>query len=198
MEDVLDIITSTTLLFRTDRLANQNIGAFSWTLSIHTDKQILTNSSESWGKDQYSFHAEVYVILSVYLVNKHISILWKIEFLGSINVYADSTSFITKYIKHFAIIKQSSNVKSYVSLEWDVFQELLTSDSTIKFELELHHVHSHQDKATTYEQVPFTVQLNIQVDKLAEEQQLRANGKPFSALYASTKAYLILDNRTIT
>lgn len=42
------------------------------------------------------------------------------------------------------------------------------------------------------------MQLNIQADKLAEEQRLTASGNRFSCLYSTTKAHLIINEETIT
>ena len=66
------------------------------------------------------------------------------------------------------------------------------------FHLQLNHVRSHQDKKKAYEELALPVQLNIQADKLAKEQQLKATGNGFSCLYSSTKAHLIINEETIT
>ena len=180
LSEVLNLITTESLIYGTDGSAKHNIGSFSWYLSTISGIRLVSNSGECTGRDQYSFRSESQAILSVILFHHHFGNYHEVELPSSIQIYSDSNSFITRYNKTSKRVQSTPNSSSFFLPEWDIFQEINQQMQHHKLQLTVQYVKSHQDKTTTFEELPLEAQLNIQADKLAEIQRLRSVGTSFS------------------
>ena len=87
----------------------------------------------------------------------------------------------------------------FMCAEWELLNEIYCLLQTLSFTINFRFFKSHQDKDVKYELLELPIQLNVDVDKLAEDRRLQTNSSP---LYASnlpdTKLQLLINNCTIT
>ena len=158
-----------TLLIGTDGGKRHHSGSFSWILCSPAHEQRVLNAGpvDGWHCCQSSLQSEAAAIASLTLYIDELATYHQVDICCTFRLYVDSTSAI-------------SNVKLLRDLipkhRFPNNADLLSTMRSAHYVIEhflLTHVHSHQDKDTSFDELPFPAQLNVLCDTMAINQMQR-------------------------
>ena len=158
-----------TLIIGTDGGKRENNGSFSWILCSPGEEKLILNAGpvDGWSRCQSSLRSEAAAIASLTLYVDELATYHNVDISCSFQLHVDSTSAISnvKLLRDLIPKRRFPN-------NADLLSPMSSAHYVIK-QFVLSHVHSHQDKDTEFDKLPFPVQLNVMCDTMATNQLKR-------------------------
>jgi ribonuclease HI len=155
-----------TPIITSDGSVRQNIyrGTFAWVLAVADGTPWLKCKGPVGGFQVDSFQAEGYGLLSALLYLNLLAEHFHAT-IPTIEIHTDSESSLTRIAKS-RNQQRLTFPNETLSPSWDVHQAIQQELKKLP-NVSLHHVQSHQDRATSFDQLSPIARLNITADELA-------------------------------
>ena len=171
-DHLMDCLSTQTCILVSDGSAPSPKASFAWILASPDGRRLARCSGPAFGYKASSYRAEGYGMLSGTRFLYHISNLLQTEptprNLQPVEFRCDNKSMIEVTVKHCKYQQVYPNAT--MASDWDIIAELRETIHQIPetSRPSYRHIKGHQDKDTSYEDLPLRAQLNVQADELAD------------------------------